>query len=108
MVTLVATWPNGVKKTFPHQDKLTLAVKKAELEIWCDENNFTRPTFEEIPEDSGPAIPNELTQKFGDIEVRRQLMALYGDSKTAYRGLFLQIHICTLILQVFVILQVIW
>ena len=31
-------------------------------------------------------IPNELSQNFGDIKVRRKLMELYGDSQTAYGG----------------------
>lgn len=31
-------------------------------------------------------IPNELTQNFGDINVRRELMKLYGESRTAYSG----------------------
>lgn len=86
MVTLVATWPNGVRKEFPHQDSLNLAINKAEIEMWCEENNFTKPTFEEIPEDGRPAIPNELAQNFDDIEVRRKMMELYGDSKTMYSG----------------------
>lgn len=31
-------------------------------------------------------IPNELSQNFGDINVRRKLMELYGDSQTPYGG----------------------
>lgn len=99
MVTLVAIWPNGVRKEFPHQDKLNLAINKAEIEMWCEENNFNKPTFEEIPEtdsyhvagvpdatDDLKSIPNELTANFGDIDCRRKLMDMYGDSKTMYSG----------------------
>ena len=31
-------------------------------------------------------IPNELTKDFGDIECRRKLIELYGNSSTAYSG----------------------
>lgn len=99
MVTLVAKWSNGVKREFPHQDTLNCIINKAELEMWCEENNFEKPTFEEVPEtDPSPtvdvpaapddlkSIPNELTANFGDIDCRRKLMDMYGDSKTMYSG----------------------
>lgn len=53
MVTLVARWPNGVSREFPHQDRLNCIINKAELEVWCEQNNFVKPTFEEIPEEVG-------------------------------------------------------
>lgn len=31
-------------------------------------------------------IPNELSQNFGDIKVRRKLMDLYGDNQGTYGG----------------------
>ncbi len=31
-------------------------------------------------------IPNELTQNFSDINTRRKMMELYGDSQGAYGG----------------------
>ena len=31
-------------------------------------------------------IPNELTSRFNEVEIRRQLMEIYGDSKTSYCG----------------------
>lgn len=32
------------------------------------------------------SIPNELSARFGEIEVRKQIMAEYGDSDTAFLG----------------------
>lgn len=32
------------------------------------------------------SIPNELSARFGEIEVRKQLMVEYGDSETAFTG----------------------
>lgn len=31
-------------------------------------------------------IPNELTKNFGEIECRRKLMELYGDSELPFGG----------------------
>lgn len=32
------------------------------------------------------SIPNELSARFGEIEVRKQIMAEYGDSDSAFLG----------------------
>ena len=45
-MTLIARWDNGVKREFKNLDKLNAIINKAELDIWCEMNNFKKPMYE--------------------------------------------------------------
>lgn len=52
MATLIAKWDNGVQRVFKNLDKLNVIINKAELDMWCEEHRFFKPTYEVI-EDEG-------------------------------------------------------
>lgn len=47
--TLIAKWDNGVQRIFENLDELNVIINKAELDMWCDERKFIKPTYEVIP-----------------------------------------------------------
>ena len=42
---VIAKWENGVKREFNNLDELNIIILKAELKMWCNENNYTLPKF---------------------------------------------------------------
>ena len=51
MATVIAKWDNGVQRVFKNKDKLNVIITKAELDMWCEENHFTKPTYEVIEDE---------------------------------------------------------
>ena len=48
---VIAKWDNGVQRVFKNKDKLNVIITKAELDMWCEENHFTKPTYEVIEDE---------------------------------------------------------
>ena len=47
-MTLIAKWDNGVQHVFKNKDELNVIITKAELNMWCEENKFKKPTYKII------------------------------------------------------------
>ncbi len=53
--TLIATWKNGIQRIFENVDELNITINKGELDIWCEQHNFAKPTYEVLWNDEVPA-----------------------------------------------------